>query len=240
MKIVFVFPVYNESRSLRRNMQDIILGLEYFDCEFILIDDASTDSTLKILEELKVVYPNIMIHKNVTNLGHGPTVVKGLQLALNQKPSIVICSDSDGEVKVADFLEAIHVFQDSSIQLLEGVRKQRSSDPIRFIASAVARVLVRIKSGSSSMDANTPFRAYRPDVLETLLSSIPQSTLIPNIWISIHTRKLGLKLSHIDLYPKEPIQSAFLGSSWTGKTKLASRIKFVRFAFKSFFQTIRF
>jgi dolichol-phosphate mannosyltransferase len=240
VKIVLVFPVYNESKSLRKYMQDLILGLKNFNCEFILIDDASTDSTLKILKQLKMDYPDIIVHKNIINLGHGPTVIKGLQLALNQKPSMVICSDSDGEVKVADFLEAIHIFQDSRLQLLEGVRKQRSSDSIRFTVSAVARVLVLIKSGSISKDANTPFRAYRPDVLETLLNSIPQSTLIPNIWISIHARKLGLNLCQIDLHPNDPIQSAYLGSSWAGKTKLTSRIKFVRFAFKSFFQAVRF
>lgn len=240
MTIFIVFPVYNEATSVRRYMQEIIDGLENFDCQFVLLDDASTDSTLNILEDLKEVYSNVIVLKNFANLGHGPTVVKGLKFALNQKPNLVISSDSDGEVNVADFQKAIHSFQDSDCQLLEGVRKQRKSDYLRLLVSTIARMLVLIKSGRSSKDANTPFRAYKPDVLEKLLFSIPNSTLIPNIWISIYARKIGLKLYQIDLYPNPSIQSAFLGSSWKSKTKLGSRIKFARFAFKSFMQTIKF
>lgn len=240
MTTFIVFPFYNEAASVRKYMQEVIDGLKNFDCQFVLLDDASTDSTLKILEELRVVYSNVIVLKNVANLGHGPTVVKGLKFALNQKPNLVISSDSDGEVNVGDFQKAIYSFQDSDFQLLEGVRKQRKSDFLRLFVSAIARMLVLIKSGSSSKDANTPFRVYKPDVLEKLLSSIPSATLIPNIWISIYARKMGLKLYQIDLYPNPSVQSAFLGSSWKSKTKLGSRIKFVRFAFKSFLQTIKF
>ena len=240
MKIVLVFPFYNEATSLRKYMPEIIDGLGIFNCQFVLIDDVSTDSTLEILEELKEHYSNVMVLKNKVNLGHGPTVVKGLKFALSQKPNLVISCDGDGEVKVADFQKAIHTFRESNVEILEGTRKQRNFDYLRFIVSAVARIIVLIKSGRSSKDANTPFRAYKPEVLEKLLSAIPNSTLIPNIWISIHSRKLGSKIYQIDIYPDTSIQSVFHGSSWTAKTRLGSRIKFMRFAFKSFMQILKF
>ena len=238
MRVTLVFPVYNESRRIQTYVEYLLQGLKDYDLAIILIDDCSTDTTPQILDRMARDHNNVCVFRNESNLGHGPTVIRGLRLAVEDESSVIISSDSDGEISLEDFASAISISLHPNFQILEGVRENRASDPIRNVVSFMAKVLVAIKSGQKTSDANTPFRAYNPLVLRRLLSMIPDSILIPNIWFSIYARRSNLDIETIELKPNGLKGAAFDGSSWSDKTRLTQRINFLKFSYKAFRQVV--
>lgn len=71
-------PVYNAGRFLEEAM-DSMLNQTFTDFEFLIIDDCSTDNSVKIVESYND--SRIRLVKNEVNLGVAGTLNKGIQLA---------------------------------------------------------------------------------------------------------------------------------------------------------------
>ena len=78
MKISVIMPVYNGERYLREAMESI-LNQTYKDFEFIIINDASKDSTEEIIKSYND--DRIVYLKNEQNLGVAGTLNRGLDVA---------------------------------------------------------------------------------------------------------------------------------------------------------------
>jgi len=74
-----IIPNYNHGHYLKNCLNSIFRQSRIPD-EVIVIDDASTDDSLTILNEFKN-YPGLKVVKNESNLGPIPTIVKGLKIA---------------------------------------------------------------------------------------------------------------------------------------------------------------
>lgn len=77
-KVSVVMPVYNAERFLKEAM-DSILGQTFSDFEFIIIDDASTDSSVDIIRSYND--SRIRFYQNEINKGVAATLNRGLDLA---------------------------------------------------------------------------------------------------------------------------------------------------------------
>jgi glycosyltransferase involved in cell wall biosynthesis len=77
--VSFVIPCYNYARYLPDCVGSILAQDAPYSFEIILIDDASTDETVRVMESF--TDPRISIRKHSTNLGHAKTVEEGLRLA---------------------------------------------------------------------------------------------------------------------------------------------------------------
>ena len=86
-KIVVVLPAYNAAKTLANTYREI--PLELVD-EVILVDDASTDHTAKISQELKI---KTIIHKK--NSGYGANQKSCYAAALDSKADIIIMLHPD-------------------------------------------------------------------------------------------------------------------------------------------------
>lgn len=78
--ISVVMPAYNAERYLDQAIQSILdQGFQNF--EFIIIDDASTDNTLSLLNAFSTKDQRIKIHSNVENLGVAESLNLGFKMA---------------------------------------------------------------------------------------------------------------------------------------------------------------
>lgn len=94
MDISVVIPNYNGKNLLAKNLPKIFTELEDFalgKSEVIIVDDASTDDSLSILNELAKDH-NIKVLLSEKNLGFSPTVNKGVKAASGE---IVILLNTD-------------------------------------------------------------------------------------------------------------------------------------------------
>ena len=86
-KVSIYIPAYNAEKTIKYCIESVVNQSKKFD-EIIVIDDKSTDNTLKILEE----FSNINIIKNNTNMGLGYNRNLGMKISSN---SIVASIDAD-------------------------------------------------------------------------------------------------------------------------------------------------
>jgi len=73
MKVSVITPVYNEEKNIERCLKSV-LKQTYKKLEIIVVDDGSTDRTLKITKTLKV-----KVIKNEKNLGLAKSLNRGIK-----------------------------------------------------------------------------------------------------------------------------------------------------------------
>lgn len=79
-KVTVLMAVYNGERYLREAI-DSVLGQTFADFEFLIIDDASCDSTSEIIAEYADRDQRIVILRNQVNMGLTKSLNKGLHVA---------------------------------------------------------------------------------------------------------------------------------------------------------------
>ena len=87
-RVVVVLPAYNCAKTLEQTVTDI--PQKYVD-EIVLVDDASTDETIKVAERLKIKH----IKKHSKNLGYGANQKSCYEIALSIGADIIIMLHPD-------------------------------------------------------------------------------------------------------------------------------------------------
>ncbi len=109
--ISFVVPCYNSASYMKRCIDSLLVGGE--DVEIIIVNDGSTDDTLKIAKSYQKDYPTIIKVIDKENGGHGSGVNAGLKIAEGKYFKVV---DSDDWVNK----EALN-------KLLKTIKKQEKT-----------------------------------------------------------------------------------------------------------------
>jgi glycosyltransferase involved in cell wall biosynthesis len=89
IKVSCILRVYNGEKYIRESI-DSTLNQTYKDFEFIIIDDGSTDNSVKIIESYKD--SRIKLYKNEKNMGLSYATNRGIELAKGEYIALV---DSD-------------------------------------------------------------------------------------------------------------------------------------------------
>lgn len=76
--ISIVIPAYNEEKTLRKNLLEIIKSLENFDYELIVVDDGSKDATWNIIKTLVNEIENLKGIRFSRNFGKEAALLAGV------------------------------------------------------------------------------------------------------------------------------------------------------------------
>ena len=76
--ISIVIPAYNEEKTLRKNLLEIIKSLENFDYELIVVDDGSKDATWNIIKTLGNEIENLKGIRFPRNFGKEAALLAGV------------------------------------------------------------------------------------------------------------------------------------------------------------------
>ena len=238
MKLVVCMPSFNEESRVCNFLERLNddLGGSY-DLRIVLVDDASTDNTIESVQNLGIA--DLMVERNSSNLGHGPSTIRAVSLALEQTPDIILCCDGDGEVETASLLQMVSRFEDPYIEIVEGTRYSRVDPWFRKLTTFATRLLVFQRSGSWPRDANTPFRAYKPEAVLKLIKKLPPNSLVPNLHFSTLTRVLGLNFLSIPVLV-EVTGGSSRGVTWNQKFKLLPSMRFISFCINSSIEWLQY
>ena len=114
MKLIsFVVPCYNSS-SYMHHALDTILEIKE-DIELIIVNDGSTDDTLKIAKEYQKKYPQVIKVIDKENGGHGSGVNAGLGIASSKYFKVV---DSDDWVDTSSLKKVVATLKKQDIDML--------------------------------------------------------------------------------------------------------------------------
>lgn len=186
-----VVPVYNEAdviETLVRDLERELVPL-FGDFEAIIVDDASTDETPRILERLERDRPWLHIHRSDRNRGHGPSVIVGLRLS---QADWIFQTDSDGQFLVSEFETLWDRREECDLAL--GVRAQRRDPLHRLLLSRLVRLAASLLAGRGIRDVNTPFRLLRRTTWEDLDALVGPDALAPNILVSLGAAVRGWRM----------------------------------------------
>lgn len=89
--VSIVMATYNGERFLKEQL-DSIVNQTYSNLEIVIVDDASKDSTINILEQYESRYQNLKVYKAEQNLGYIKNFQKGILLC---KGDYIALSDQD-------------------------------------------------------------------------------------------------------------------------------------------------
>lgn len=82
MNISVIIPNFNGGKLLQNNLPKVLESFQGYDkgkIEIIVVDDDSTDNSIKVLEEIKESIASLVVLKNKKNLGFSSTVNIGVK-----------------------------------------------------------------------------------------------------------------------------------------------------------------
>ena len=133
-----VIPIFNEARNIETLLKEINKSLENFKkYEIILVNDASTDDTSEVINNINNKNIKIIINKN--NQGQSFSIFEGVK---NSSFEIIITIDGDGQNDPADIPKLYNFYlQNNDVKLVGGIRKNRKDSLTKIISSKIANYL---------------------------------------------------------------------------------------------------
>lgn len=234
LDLVITMPVFNEQHNLEDFIKELVEVFKGVSFQIIVVNDASTDNTLKIIENLiHQKFPIVAITSSI-NIGHGKASILGMKEAVNFDSNFILTVDGDGNVKVNELYKMLNFIKNNdSIDLLEGIRVSRKDPWFRKLVSWITRKIVTFAAETRTKDANTPIKIYRKEVLKMLLRELPEDSLIPNIRISILVRVLKYNIMDYELESILRSESNSSGTTWGQKKKNLPSRKFILFCYSA-------
>ncbi|MFB6725252.1 glycosyltransferase family 2 protein [Kribbella sp. NPDC056345] len=168
-----VVPMYDEEAVLPmffERMHPLLdsLGLPY---ELLVVDDGSRDSTAALLLEAAKDWPQLRVIRLLRNSGHQAAQSAGFRSARGQ---YVVTIDADLQDPPETIAEFLHVMRERDLDVVYGVRSDRSSDswPKRTTARLYYRLMCRLVGKQIPFDAGD-FRMVSRRVVDAV-NALPE------------------------------------------------------------------
>jgi glycosyltransferase involved in cell wall biosynthesis len=227
--IAVIVPVFNEEQRIQSVLEELHAQFDEVLSEVIVIDDCSTDETSRILHTMQKVYPKSKVLRNSLNLGHGPSVIKGLETALQGSSSHFLTYDGDGYLNCVDIISGIRNtnFTKEDV-VIEMVRFGRTDPAYRKFITNFLRLIVRLLTFKKVSDPNTPSRVISRNTLQIFLLVTSKNNPVPSLWFGIFARKRGIKIKELKVRVEiEP--SIDIRNSWDSKLHFIPSRRFIKF-----------
>ena len=157
-KIAIVIPAYNESATIKDLATRCLKILDMV----IVVDDGSTDDTVKQLEGVDVV-----LLKNEQNSGKATSLWNGMQYAIGQKIEQIVTLDGDGQHFPEDVPLLINAAEENPTCMIIAARlnKRENAPKSRLRANEIADFWVSWAAGQKINDSQSGYRLYPADLL---------------------------------------------------------------------------
>ncbi len=168
LELSIIIPAYNEERRLPQALARIrdFLSSRFAGAlekaEIIVVDDGSTDSTAKLVEERRAQLPGLRLVSNGRNRGKGYSVRHGL---LEAHGCIALFTDADLSAPIEEAEKLLRALADADVAI--GSRALDRSliavhqSAVRERAGMVFNFLVRVVTGVPFYDTQCGFKAFR-------------------------------------------------------------------------------
>ena len=153
-----IVPIHNEAEGIKSFVNDSLLPVAEklsYNYELILVNDGSTDDTLKIIQSLASKNPKIKILSLSRNFGKEPALSAGLMYA---KGDAAITIDADGQQPpklIPDFIKK----WENGAEIVTGVRDHYTKPGlIPKLGSKLFYKLLHLMGNRSTVPGSTDFR----------------------------------------------------------------------------------
>jgi glycosyltransferase involved in cell wall biosynthesis len=159
MKLIIQIPCFNEEESLPVTLRALPRELEGIDkIEWLVIDDGSTDATVRVAHEHGVDHIIQLYH----NRGLSSAFMAGLDACLRRGADIIVNTDADNQYDARDIPKLIRPILDGRAEIVIGDRQVARIphfSPLKKRLQKLGSLVVRKLSKTSVVDAPSGFRA---------------------------------------------------------------------------------
>jgi glycosyltransferase involved in cell wall biosynthesis len=160
MKLIIQIPCYNESKTLPITLSALPRSMPGFDnVEWLVIDDGSTDDTVRVAKEAGVDY----IVRHTCNRGLARAFMIGLRECIRQGADVIVNTDADNQYCADDISALVQPVLEGRADLAVGARPIdtiRHFSSLKKILQKIGSWVVRIVSRTGVDDVTSGFRAF--------------------------------------------------------------------------------
>ncbi|GHU92415.1 hypothetical protein FACS189479_01280 [Spirochaetia bacterium] len=178
-----IIPCYNEAQTIEscimrvRDMAEGQSGSKpLFSLEIIVVDDASTDGSLAILEHTAVKYPEIRVLKHEKNRGKGAALRTGL---LHAAGDFVGIQDADSEYDPKEYITMLEPLLDGRADVVYGSRylKPETRRVLYFWHTWMNKHLTTVSNMFTNLDITdmeTCYKLFRREVIQEIAPTLKE------------------------------------------------------------------
>ena len=194
-KISIVIPMKNESGNIRPLIGEILSACDGYDFEVIAVDDASTDDSAQILEDLMEEHLQVRVVQHERSGGQSAAVHSGVMAA---KGDIIATLDGDGQNPPAELPRLYRPLVDpaaaKNLGLVAGQRLKRQDSLSKRLASRFANALRSWALNDGTRDTGCGLKAFRRDAYLGLPYFDHMHRYLPALF-----KRDGWQVAHVDV-----------------------------------------
>ncbi|MBI3600521.1 MAG: glycosyltransferase family 2 protein [Nitrospinae bacterium] len=202
---LIIIPVYNENQYIEKVLKKV---RENSDSDILVINDGSTDNSLKIIRSLRVKefrgygvnsstpqLLNLLTHSE--NQGYGKSLIDGFDFAISQGYEYTVTMDCDEQHEphlISKFLEEIKGFDvvSGSRYLKDFPSNNPPPQDRKYINEQITKIINRV-TGYNLTDSFCGFKVYRVDSLKKLKLTEWGYGMPLQFWIQAWRNNLNVK-----------------------------------------------
>lgn len=194
MNLSIIIPLLNEEESLKElhNWIVSVMNLHAFSYEVIFIDDGSTDTSWKIIEQLSIENQNVKGIHFLKNFGKSQALHAGFAKA---QGDVIITMDADLQDSPDEIPGLYDLIIKENYDLISGWKKKRYDSVFaKNIPSKLFNWAARKTSGVQLNDFNCGLKAYKKEVVKNIEVSGEMHRYIPVLAKNAGFTKIGEKV----------------------------------------------
>jgi glycosyltransferase involved in cell wall biosynthesis len=202
-EIVILIPCYNEEKTIL----NVCKAAKKF-AEVLVVDDASTDNTKKILEKNRVKFIS-----NSTNQGYEKNLINGFKFIIKnlKKKKYVLTLDADGE------------FSENSISKLISLMKRKNSDLVIGKRSKFNRFSERLLNfiffkKFKISDPVSGLKIYKIKFLRKTIKELSCSMFLVDLVCMF--KKMNLAVENTEVLVEKRLDNSRVGNYLTSNLKI--------------------
>jgi glycosyltransferase involved in cell wall biosynthesis len=232
------FPMWNEEAYVHRAIDaasDACRGLisagEISDYELIIVDDASTDATPRLADEIAAADPHVKVVHHPVNRKLGGAMKTGFAAATGD---LVLYTDADLPFDMAELTKACRIMRLYESDIVSAYRHDRTGEgALREVYTFFYNLLIRRMFGVRMRDINFAFKLCKRRIFDHI-SLVSEGSFI-DAELIIRAKKLGFEVTQfgVDYFPRTR------GVSTLSSPKVILKIVREMFALRSELRNIR-
>ncbi|MEM4271064.1 MAG: glycosyltransferase family 2 protein [Candidatus Pacearchaeota archaeon] len=194
------FPFWNEEKNIEKVVKSAISVAKKVakNWEIIMVDDGSSDNTLKIANMLSAKDSHLKVVSHKINRGYGASLKSGFKTA---KYKLVVFTDGDGQFDFSEVTKFFSRIKESDIVI--GYRQKRHDHPIRHILMNLLKIWDFIFFGFSFKDIDCGFKMFKKEALDRISPFKSEGAMITTeILAKAKKEKLKIDQVKVSHYPR--------------------------------------
>lgn len=170
LKVATILPCFNEEKLIEKTVKTIP---DFVD-KVIIIDDKSTDETLKIAKQLSKTNDKIVLVHLDVNEGIGGAYIHGFNVSLELSIDLIVTMAGDAQCNPEYISEMIDSLIDNDLAYVKANRfvhlnELKSMPKMRRIGNTIITILTKFSSGYYSIfDSQNGYGVFKKETLEKL------------------------------------------------------------------------